>query len=48
MKKTSKQFTVCLKIYVGLGERKKIKSSRAVVVRAFNPSTWKAEAGGSL
>lgn len=26
----------------------KVKSSQATVARTFNPSTWKAEAGGSL
>jgi hypothetical protein len=31
-----------------IGRRKKRKLSRAVVVHAFNPSTWEAEAGGFL
>jgi hypothetical protein len=30
------------------GNLKKAESGRAVVVHAFNPSTWEAEAGGFL
>ena len=53
MKKTSKQFTVCLKIYVGLGEKKdKVlnikKEQLGVVAHPFNPSTLEEKAGRSL
>jgi hypothetical protein len=44
----------CPKVIVRLKNRcngkkkKKKKKSRAVVLHAFNPSTWEAEAGGFL
>jgi hypothetical protein len=34
--------------YKKLIKIRKYKDSRAVVVHAFNPSTWEAEAGGFL